>query len=188
MEMGDRRFQVYLLVAVALGLQTWDITFNLGVYGTVFFDKIFAIWVISTTTLLAYWLLDDSKPRIQWYVQIALITPSIMMIMTALDASASADPMVETLFVIGYLSGFILSLPITLYVVLLVTLPDIIKVRSPKMIGGLIGIILTIAVIGYVVGMNHYFFLTCWDFEISGNYVPDNCRTALTAVEQFIEP
>ena len=29
---------------------------------------------------------------------------------------------------------------------------------------------------GYVIGKNHSHLLTCEDFEISGHYVPDDCR------------
>lgn len=188
LEITDRRFQVYLIVAVALSLNTWDIAFNLGVYGTIFFEKLFAIWVVSTTTLLAYWLLDDSKPTIRWYVQVALLSPSITLLLTAMEATVPMTDIAELVIIVIYLFGFVVTLPIILYVVLIVTIPDVANLRSRKMISGLVGIVFMIAIIGFAIGSNHQIFLTCGDFEVSGNDVPSNCRIDPSEIEELIYP
>lgn len=175
-DIKDRQFEVYILVAVALALNTWDIAFNLGVYGTVFFEKLFSVWVIATTTLLAYWLLEDSKPSLHGFIQFALFLPTLTLIITAIDNTASTDIITDIVITALYLIAFIVTLPVTLYVVLVVTIPDIVELKSRKMIWGLIGIVLIIAVVGLIIGSNHHLLLNCFDFQVSGNDIPANCR------------
>jgi len=187
-ENTDRQFQVYLLVAVALALNTWDVSFNLGVYGTIFFEKVFTIWVVSTTTILAYWLLDDSRVSLHWLVQVALLAPTATMILFALDNILPPEIIAETVVLIIYLVVLVVTLPITLYVVLVVTIPDIMTMRSNRKIAGLAGVVILIAAVGLAVGANHRLFLTCEDFKVSGNDVPADCRVESTELENIFYP
>ena len=51
--MNDAEARVFLLSAVALSASVFSVAFWFGVFGVVFFENLFSIWVIATSTLLA---------------------------------------------------------------------------------------------------------------------------------------
>ncbi len=58
----DNESRAFVLAAVALALTTWDVSFQLGVYGEIFFEKCLTIRVAATTTFLACTLLGKRLP------------------------------------------------------------------------------------------------------------------------------
>ena len=61
MEQINRTTRTFILAAVGLAVAIWDISFNFGVYGTIFFEKLFLIWVGCTAVLLAILFLPEEK-------------------------------------------------------------------------------------------------------------------------------
>ena len=73
-------------------------------------------------------------------------------------------------------AAVLVSFPYVVYVITSVIYPDFTKMdqAAPKIgIGLVIG---TMVLAGYLVGANHRTFLTCEDFDLSGQHVPADCR------------
>ncbi len=69
-------------------------------------------------------------------------------------------------------------LPYTFYVMLTITNPDLFRLKHPRLILGLVAITVTMFTAAYFIGFRHDLFLTCHDFEVTGDYMPENCRQA----------
>jgi hypothetical protein len=89
----------FLIAAIALGLLTWRVAFNLGAYGTVFYEDIDGVIVASTIALVASFLgpqklratawpglgparrtydLDDRGPNLDWSLTAAESSPAFV--------------------------------------------------------------------------------------------------------------
>ena len=60
--MNDAEARVFLLSAIALSASVFSVAFWFGVFGVVFFENLFSIWVIATSTLLATLFVRRSLP------------------------------------------------------------------------------------------------------------------------------
>jgi hypothetical protein len=58
--------------------------------------------------------------------------------------------------------------------------PDLLKITQCKPKIAIAAIVVSLALAGFLVGRNHSHFLTCKDFELSGNFVPPNCAQPLS--------
>lgn len=78
------------------------------------------------------------------------------------------------------LASSIETLPYLLYVLVLTTVPDADRLKTPKLRQALCDIVVFIAMAGFAIGQNHRLFLTCQDFKVAGDDVPIDCRKAPT--------
>ena len=53
---------------------------------------------------------------------------------------------------------------------------DFVRMRKKRPGIGMILVVLFMGTAGYIAGSNHTYLLTCDDFEISGSFVPTDCR------------
>lgn len=168
--------KIFLLAAVGISTAVWDVSFNLGVYGTVFYEKVFLIWVSSTVAFVAsLFLLDLKSPLNRWPTRLALLAPSALMVLFFLEATAIESAAVDTtISVLSAVVGLVV-LPYALYVIVLVITPDLVHLKSGRLLFGLVVIAAAVAVTAFLVGVNNQLFLTCDDFQVSGNDVPEDC-------------
>jgi hypothetical protein len=70
----------------------------------------------------------------------------------------------------------VVSFQYVIYVITSVIYPDFLKIQraAPKI--GIAVVMGTLVLAGFLVGANHNRFLTCEDFELSGQHVPADCR------------
>lgn len=165
----------YLLASVALALATWSIAFNLGVYQIIFFNHLFFVWVASTATLIAGIFLRQDDAFFDTITLLALLVPSAWLLTEMLLPTDQTDVsalMNIWLFVMQIAT--VLSLPYLAFTLLYLTQPDTF-VLPRRLQGGLVAVVLAMTLLGYVLGSNHRLFLTCHDFQISGNDTPINC-------------
>lgn len=73
---------------------------------------------------------------------------------------------------IAYLACF----PYVIYMAVSIAYPELLRVRRRRARVTLFAVILGLVAGGFVVGKNHTHLLTCEDFEVSGLYVPADCR------------
>lgn len=173
----------FLVITIALALTIWDISFNLGVYNTIFFDRIFSVWVIVTTTLLAVLFLRGEDMPVTSWGWVLLFMPSVWFVLRAtkiLDLLEDESPIA---FVLG--TGFELfivgiCLPYTVQVIIRINNPELLEVKNIRQQVGLLVVALVIGGLGYFVGANNYLFLTCREFTVSGNDRPANCLDTST--------
>lgn len=171
-------FKIFTLSAIGMSIAVWDVTFFLGVFDTIFFDKIFAIWVASTAALFASVFMPppDVDLPISWTGRFVLILPTVWILASLIDNVGFSEAMADSLtFWISILIG-LLTLPYMLYVAVLMVTPDLVSLRNKALVVALFGIVIFIGAMGFAVGRNNHLFLTCHDFQVSGNDLPEHCR------------
>ena len=164
-----------IVISVAAAYFSWGIGFDFGVHGTIFFEKVFFVWSISLALLIMFIIIPKKilpVPRSLW---IATAIPTLW-ILVGLANRAAPDEILfrHALTTLGFLA-VLGCFPYVAYVITSLIYPDFTQMNraAPK-----IGIALVIGImvlVGYLVGSNHDNFLTCEDFEVSGQHVPADC-------------
>ena len=182
---SSQEARAFMLSSIAISSGIFGIAFWYGVFGTVFFEHLFYVWVAATVALVASLFVPpvDALPSfMSWRGRFVLALPSVWMLMTAIDGGENLDlanaGWPEWVLTIAILA---LTLPYLLYVLIMVAVPDIEKLRQPKLRIATWAIAIGVALAGYAIGANHPRFLTCYDFRVSGSDMPENCRQAGTA-------
>ena len=172
----DPGVRAFILIVMAIAYPAWDFGFEIGAFGRLFYEKIFVAWAISTALFVVLIMIPRDKlqvPRLAWF---ATAIPSLWLV---LALGIRAAPEVKLLGYALTVSGFVAYLacfPYVIYMAVSIVYPDLLRIRRRRAQFGLVAIILALVGAGYVIGNNHSHLLTCEDFEISGNYVPADCR------------
>lgn len=174
--------RAFVLSSIAIATGVFGISFFYGVFGTVFFEHLFYVWVASTVALLASLFVPpvDALPAfISWRGRFVLGLPTVLMIWLYFDDNPSlniaAGGWIEWILAITI---FGLTLPYLLFVLIMVAVPDVERLTQPRLRAAVVGIALAVVLAGYGIGRNHDRFITCYDFQVSGNFVPENCRNS----------
>ena len=174
----DTQQKSFLLTALALAPTVWMLSFNYGVYKTVFFDHLFVIWAISIAALISGFVIKLDEQLVSfstWRGRFLLILPTIW-VMSGYWITLSRDNTVLFwLDLLLTLATVLLSLPYLLYYVVLTLVPGAESIYSTKLRVSLVLITILTGSIGFLVGHYHPRFLYCETFEIAGNNVPENC-------------
>ena len=176
----DPGVRAFILIVIAIAYPAWDVGFEIGAYGRLFFEKIFVAWSISTALFVVLLVIPKDKFRVPTVAWFATVIPSLWLV---LALSICAAPDVKLLGYALTISGFVAYLacfPYVIYMAISVAYPELLRVRQRKAQVSLAAIILGLVAAGFVVGKNQTHFLTCEDFEISGLYVPADCRPTST--------
>ncbi len=181
---GDQEARAFVLAAVALATSVFGIAFWFGIFQTVFFEHLFYIWVASTVAFAASLFVPpiDALPALMsWRGRAVLLLPSIWLLLEATsEITVSASSITESLLWALSIGVVALTLPYLLYVLVLITVPDVDRLKTPELRRALCGIVAIIAVAGFAIGQNHRLFLTCQDFKVAGDDVPVDCRNSPT--------
>ena len=172
-------------ITVATSLLVWWPAFTLGVYHTIFFEQIFALWAAATAAfflggrrsravrfgaLVAVLLLGRrAQPAVY-----ALLLPSVWILLTWLNTADITSLGHDVLFWLGVvvtLAGF----PAMIALVLIMVVPGAESVRSKRDNAVAIGAIALVVLLSFTLGTQHPRLLTCQDFKISGNDQPASC-------------
>lgn len=179
-EASPQEARAFMLSSIAISTGIFGIAFWYGVFGTVFFDHVFYVWVAATVALVASLFVPpvDALPSfMSWRGRFVLALPTVWMVLTAIEGAANLNPgftgWIEWLLAVATLA---LTLPYLVFVLVMVAVPDIETLTQPRLRTAIWAIAAAIAIAGYAIGANHDLFLTCYDFEVSGSNVPDNCR------------
>jgi len=176
----DPGVRAFILIIIALAYPAWDVGFEIGAYGRLFFEKIFVAWSISAALFVVLLILPKDKLRIPTVAWFATAVPSLWLV---LALSIRAAPDVKLLGYALTASGFVAYLacfPYVIYMAVSIAYPDLLRIRRRRAQFALIAVLLGLVAAGFVIGKNHTHLLTCEDFEISGLYVPADCRPTST--------
>jgi hypothetical protein len=156
----------------------WEITFNLGVFNTIFFEHGFTIWVASTAAFLASLFVNrpNDEPLLSWRGRFVMLLPTVWLLLILISEPPAQDRAAAGLVFWMTIAVVVIALPYLLYVIVLVVTPDLVDLKDRKLLYALAGIVLSIGVIGYGVGARNELFVTCYDFQVSGNDLPPRCR------------
>lgn len=164
----------FLLAAVAVSLTMWNLSFNLGAFGTIFFENIFAAWITASATFLGCLLLPPSQSPVDHRGLTIMAIPTVGFIFTFIENN-TANSFLDLLGIAISIVSYVFCLPYTIFIIFSITQADIVKL-SRKMTIKLISIAAIIGFLGYFIGSHNYLFLSCDDFTVSGNDIPANCR------------
>lgn len=167
--------RTFTVATVGGAIAIWDIAFNLGVYDTIFFEKIFFVWAASVAVFGVSVVLPDEYAPVNWWQRIVLILPTVWIILALIvDPAIDASTIDGWMLLIGAVI-YALCLPFTLYIITAITNPEFFAFKTKALGVALAIIVLIVAVTSYFVGANNSLFLTCEDFKVSGNDIPPNC-------------
>ena len=164
-----------IVIAVAVAYFAWDLGFELGVHGQVFIEKVFLVWSVSLALLIIFSIIPRKilpVPRSLWF---ATAIPTLWLLVGLANRAAPDEILIRHALTI---LGFIVVLgcfPYVAYVIISVIYPDFTRMQKIKPKIGIVVVFVTMAIVGYLIGASHYRFITCEDFEISGQFVPANC-------------
>ncbi len=171
--------RTFILASVVGASTVWDIAFNLGVYDTIFFEKIFFLWSASLAVFLASLALPDKYSQIRWWGRLILIAPTLWVGLALIDNPTSEPTSLDSAMLLLGLGLYAVCLPYTLYFVGRITNPEFFELHNRRLLGALVGIVFIIGILGFFVGQRNDLFLSCDDFKVSGNDIPANCTEVL---------
>lgn len=167
----------FFVAAIALAITIWPTGFNLGAFGTIFFDSLLEIWVISLAALLAGLLMDRRKDTnlLNRRDALVLCLPSIWLLTTMLGFESSS---VATRWLNGILTlitGFV-AVPYILHLLMPIAMPELAEVRGIRRVLNLVLLTVLIGCASFALGYRNDLVMSCADFAVSGNAEPTNCR------------
>ena len=171
-DLGVRRLAA---ITVATSLIVWWPAFTLGVYNTIFFEQIFALWAAATAAFFVAVLLLGRRAQPAVY---SLLLPSVWILLTWLTPADTTRLGHDVLFWLGVvvtLAGF----PAMVALVLVMVVPGVESVRRRRDTVVTIGAIALVVVLSFTLGTQHPRLLTCEDFKISGNDQPAGCTPSI---------
>lgn len=177
MERFDRSTKTFFLTAVALSLGVSNIAFNLGAFGTIFYDKILAVWAISTAVLLANLAMTKAKRPVSRFGLFALSTPTLWIVLHIFNNTKIKWSLLDEAIFAVSLIILSIALPYAAYVLVSVTQSDALRITPQYLLGALVGIAVLIGTLSFLLGLNNDLVLTCQDFADAGAALPENCHT-----------
>lgn len=161
------------VVVVAASLSVWWPAFTLGAWGVLFFDQNLMVWVASTAAFVV--VAFQPRPfRHRVRRLIALSVPSLWLVLSFVPDSGDDDVVMGLIDLLALVVALV-GIPFTLWVLAAIFWPDLGAGLSRGAVAVGIGAIAGIAVVSFVLGANQAAFLTCEDFELSGNSNPPGC-------------
>ena len=164
----------FILTTVAACVAIWDVAFELGVWGEIFYSRLFNIWVISLAVALSLWFLPGKQAPVDLAGKLAIAFPTAWLLLAFVnDRLFDFTLFEEVLFGFG-LFICLLCLPYLIYVLISLLDAEPLSLER-RLFLAMILIVVMVGVLGYLIGANHHWFLTCQDFTIVGDNVPANC-------------
>lgn len=172
----ERRRDIPLaVISVGMAVVVWWPAFTLGVWEDLFFDQLLTLWAASTAAFI-FVLFERHPVGLRLLRALLLLLPSVWLLLSFIDLETDdLFTLVTTLFA---LLVVVVASPLTVWVLARIMWPDFGQHATARQKWLIVGVVLGIAVISFVLGVNHAAFLTCEEFAISGNSEPPNCRPA----------
>jgi hypothetical protein len=168
----ERITQATSVAVVAAALVVWWPAFDLGAYGVIFFNQFLSLWAASTAVFLAS-LTAGRRARLSWARRLALLIPSLWLLLAFALPEAGRAPWSRALFYLAIVLT-LAGTPFIAALLLRVTIAGYEQIPSRRRLvaAAVVGIVATAA---FGLGQFNNRFLTCNDFIISGNDTPPGC-------------
>ncbi|MGZ0712385.1 hypothetical protein ACWPKO_29015 (plasmid) [Coraliomargarita sp. W4R53] len=161
------------VVMVGISAIVWWPAFTVGAWGDIFFPDILGLWAASTAAF-AYVLIERRPVGARLARAFVLLLPTVWLVLNFVVSDDEENLAVAIVDLVA-LSAVLIGIPFTLWVLVRIVWPDFAADfgRGTKVI--IILVVLGIAVGSFLLGLNQEHFLTCEDFDISGNQRPSGC-------------
>ena len=168
----DQVTQATSVAVVAASLLVWWPAFTLGAYGVIFFQQLLSLWAASTAIFLTS-LTAQRRARVSWARRLALLIPSLWLLLAIFVPEGEARPWSWVLFCLAIVLTLV-GVPFLATLLLRVTISgyEQIPPRRRLIAGAAVGMV---AIAAFGLGQFNSRFLTCNDFIISGNDTPPGC-------------
>ena len=167
----------FFISAILIALAVWPMAFDLGAYGTVFYDSLMQMVVVSLVALGAGLYVGRNsvgRPYLSGPGRLVLLLP-LLWVLAEVLADARPGPVTEVISLVMSLATALLALPLIIHIMMRVTMPEATQVRNPRLSRGLVLVALLVAAASWLVGRHNNLVFTCRDFTISGDFEPENC-------------
>jgi hypothetical protein len=168
---GTSADRAALLIAVPSASVAFMLAFNLGAFDTIFFDAVFSVWVVSTLVLVGS--LVSRLPPQHLGGRLILFVPSLWFFAAWVTDPADDDTASNVLFA-STIFVTVVCLPFIAWMLISIINPEFVDLPGKNKLA-VLGAVILFASIGYLVGVRNDVFLTCDEFKLSGNDLPDNC-------------
>ncbi|MFE9097970.1 hypothetical protein [Streptomyces sp. NPDC007264] len=149
-------------------LVIWWPAFTLGAYRAVFFDDVMTLWAVATAVLFSGVLLHR-KVAVPWSGWIVLVVPSLWIVL------AMVTPRSYGAYLHYLMVGItMLGAPTLTWLLSKILLTDYAHLPTSQRLAA-VGVTVAVGVLAYLLGRFNYLFLTCADFDVSGNNTPPGC-------------
>ncbi|MER6912419.1 hypothetical protein ABT354_12180 [Streptomyces sp. NPDC000594] len=170
---GERWEATAAVIAGGGALAVWEPAFTLGAYNVIFYYQLLTLWAVSSAVLLSALLLRERLPRHGWVYPACLALPTVWLGLAAAVPHRGGTPR-ELLFLAGGILS-IIGTPLLTWLLLRILLFGEAEL-SARQQRRIVGAITVVGVLAFTLGRLNDVFLTCGDFDISGNSVPHGCR------------
>lgn len=164
------------IACVTLGLLTFPIAFNLGAYDQVLYPDVFRIIVASFVLLCVSFFAPATVGRRRlWFTRLVLASPTLWVAVSVITVGSTGKASSRPFFIAWLVSIALVSVPVTLTMLLRMLNPGLTRSRNRRISIVVTGVVVLVAVFGYLVGAHNDRFMTCADFVIAGSAEPDGC-------------
>ena len=167
----------FIFSTLGSSIVVFNMGFQIGAFDTFSYQTLLLMWVVATVVLLANFTMVKENRFLRLPGIIALLGPSVLLTTFVFVPLNFAEISLTRLIVLllGF-SIFLVTAPYVVYTIIRVTQNDPRRVfyKRRHLIAS-IGIVAAMAVAGFLIGENHTLFITCFDFERAGDYVPSDC-------------
>ena len=160
-------------VAVAAGVVAWWPAFTLGAWGEVFFEQILTVWAAATATFVIVVIGGGQPRRLATPVVASLLLPTVWIVLSFLPGSQGSW-LDDAIGLFGAVLT-IVGLPAMVWVILTVARPEAAGRVSGRTWAAAAAALCVVALAAFALGRLSPHFLTCRDFQISGNSAPAGC-------------
>ncbi|MCG7531000.1 hypothetical protein MHM98_06510 [Psychrobium sp. MM17-31] len=167
--------KIFFVSLVALSLGGWQFGFYLGAYDTIFFHYVFSVWFISLAFVLAYFFLPKAQRPFNASALFPLIMPTVWLLLEITKAVMPDNTLIYFTSTIFGVVTLCFCVPYIVYLLISITQSEALNLQPKNLLWYLVLTVFLIFAIAYFVGKNHHIFLTCHDFQISGEAIPENC-------------
>jgi len=166
-----------VFAAVAASAVGWWPAFTLGVYGGIFFEQRLTLWAAATSAFLAVVLAGGRQVwrRLSTY---ALLLPSFWLLFVWSLPVITQSGVQDVILALELLVT-LLGLPALAAFMVRLLIHDSERMPRKQALTASV-VVLLVMLASYGLGRNHPHLLSCQDFTISGNLVPENCTPGIS--------
>lgn len=164
------------VVMVGMAAIVWWPAFTLGAWREIFFDDILALWAASAAAFV-FVLVEPVPVRGRIGRALLLLLPTLWLVLNFVADDETTDLGVAILDLTA-LAAVLVGIPFTLWVLVKIVWPDFAGETRRRTKWLIALVVLGVALLSLLLGVNQAGFLTCEDFAISGNSEPPGCVRA----------
>jgi hypothetical protein len=174
-----RRVRTLVIGAAGISVPLAGIAFNLGAYGAIFYHWILTLWALATTTTIALLLLPTRERTVRLRNLLLMLVPTLALVGELVARGLLRDlPIIRVVFVSSFALALVVALPYTLYVIVRIYDEDLLDLGGWRIKAILVAVAVVVGGTAFLAGHFHEHFITCDDFQVAGDYVPEDCRDA----------